>query len=113
MNCCAPRFTRCVRAVPYADHRERALYPAGKWALVASNIGLYGRAVDLGRCLYRNLDKCEAGNRLRFAVLENLEILLPKVSHDRTTLIGHQGVDLDILEFSLERRELARRCVGD
>ena len=102
---CAERC--CMQIIENED-----IYPAGKWAFVASNIGLQGSDGDLVRCLYRNLDKCEAGNRLRFAVLENLEILLPKVSHDRTTLVGHQGVDLDIFEFRLERRELARRCVG-
>ena len=99
---------RCCMQIIENEH----IYPAGKWALVASNIGLYGSAGDLARCLRRNLDKCEAGNRLRFAVLENLEILFPKVSHDRTTLVGHEGIDLYIFEFRLERRELARRCVG-
>ena len=103
---------RCMQIV-----ENEHIYPAGKWALVASNIGLQGRRSTSSGVSIGISTSAKPGNRLRLAVFENLKVLLPKVSHDGTTLVGDQGIDLDIFDFRLECRKLnrllARRLRGE
>ncbi len=59
-----------------------------------------------------NVNQREAADRLRLAVLEDLEILLLQVADEAPLLVGDDRVDLDVVHLQLEGRrfEALRRC---
>ena len=58
------------------------------------------------RTLDRDVDDGEGRDRLRLAVLENLKIVLRETADELTAAIGHDRVDLDVLDIDPEGRRL-------
>ena len=70
--------------------------------------------------LDRDVDHREHRQRLRLAVLEDLEVVLGQRADEVALLVGDVGVDLDVVDFDLEghgrlwrRRRRRGRCLGE
>jgi hypothetical protein len=56
-----------------------------------------------------NVDHREARQRLRLAVLDDLEVVLGERADEVPLRVGDVGVDLDVVDFDLERDGRLRR----
>ena len=86
MNCAPPAFTRCVRReacvqIVDAPSRTRGRRTAARCVWTSGSIGCGGEERPLGP-LDRDVDQREVGDRLRLAVLEDLEVVLLQVADE-------------------------------
>ena len=57
----------------------------------------------------RNIDQGEGGDDLRFPVLEDLKVFLLQIADELALPIGHDDIDLDVVDADLESGGLRRR----
>ena len=62
--------------------------------------------------LDRDVHHREHGQRLRLAVLDDLEVVLGQVADEVALRVGDVGVDLDVVDFDLEGDGGCRRGLG-
>ena len=83
---------------------DEDVHAAVERPLVGPHVGLdrHRGAERLVVALDRNVDEREGRNRLRASVLEHLKVFLLQVAHEVALPIGHQRVDLDVLDLRFE-----------
>ena len=81
-------------------------------AVERAGVGLDVGLDRLGReerpldALDRDVDEREGADRLRLAILEDLEVFLLEVADEPALLVGDDGVDLDVVDLELEGRRV-------
>ena len=70
------------------------------------------RRTAAGRPARSECRPARSGDRLRLAVLEDLEVFLLQVADEVALLVGDQGVDLDVVDLDLEGRRLLAAAAG-
>ena len=102
-----PHQVRVLRQrVRRIEHHD--VHAAGEDALVRLDVGFdrLAREQRLLAALDRNVDRHEVRQRLRFAVLEDLEVFLLEIPDVVSLRVGHEHVDFDVVDGHAEGRRL-------